>query len=77
MHTYLSAAAANCSTGTWQQKWNCGWNQPATGAAHAGQVAGHAMSALIVLAVIIAIVMLAKKTKRAGRAAPAKTAARR
>jgi hypothetical protein len=77
MHTYLTAAAANCSSGTWQQKWDCGWNQPTSGAAHAGLVAGHAMPALIVLAVIIAVVMLAKKARGAARPSPAKTAARR
>ena len=77
MITHLTAAVANCSTGTWQQKWDCGWNQPATGAAHAGLAVGHAMPALIVLAVIIAVVLLAKKTRSAARPAPAKTAARR
>ena len=77
MHTYLTAAAANCRIGTWQQKWDCGWNQPTTGAGHVGQVAGHAMPALIVLTVIIAVVMLAKKSRSAARPAPAKTAARR
>jgi hypothetical protein len=74
MHTDLAAAVVNCNTGTWQQRWHCAWNQPTTGAANAGLVAGHNVApALIVLAVIVIVVMLAKKARRAG-GGPAKAA---
>jgi hypothetical protein len=77
MHHYLAAAAANCNTGSWQQKWNCGWNQPATGAANAGAFAGHnVLPALILLAVIILAARLVRKAKKAARPARAKAARR-
>lgn len=36
------AIAASCTTGTWQQKWSCGWHQPVnTHMVNAGYFAGH------------------------------------
>ena len=56
--------AAACSTGSWQQRWDCGWKQPTTGAANAGYFAGHSvMPALIVLLIIVAIIALAGKSR--------------
>jgi hypothetical protein len=76
MHTYLAAAAANCNTGSWQQKWQCGWNQPTTGAANAGNFTGHnVLPGLIVLIVIVLVVMAAKKSRGAW-SAPARASRR-
>ena len=84
MHIYYhAAAAANCTTGSWQQKWDCGWNQPATGAAHAGYFTGHnVVPVLLVLAVVILVLRaVRKRRKRRNRAAaslgPTRVAARR
>ena len=78
MVTHLAAAAARCSTGTWAQKWKCGWNQPVPASVpHAGYNFGHSLlPALLVLAVVIFIARSAKKRKKA-RAAPAGAGARR
>ena len=77
MHTYLAAAVANCNTGSWQQKWQCGWNQPTTGAANAGNFTGHnVLPGLIVLAVIVLVVMAAKKGRGGARSAHAKASRR-
>lgn len=80
MHTYLAAAAANCNTGTWSQKWHCGWNQQDTAAYHAGYFAGHNIfPALIVLAVILLAARAVKgaRKRRSSPAAPARAGARR
>jgi len=78
MITNLAAAAASCSTGTWAQKWKCGWNQPVSPAvSHAGYNFGHSLlPALVVLAVIIVIARSARRRKKT-RSAPAGAAARR
>jgi hypothetical protein len=77
-HNYAAAAAAgNCNTGTWQQKWQCGWNQPTTGAANAGAFAGHnVLPWLLVLVIVILAVRAVKKRKRDGSPAPARAARR-
>ena len=77
MITHHAAAAASCA-GTWQQRWNCGWNKPVSPAvAHAGYDFGHSLlPALLVLAVVILIARSMSKRKKA-RAAPAGAAARR
>ena len=77
MITHHAATAASC-TGTWQQRWNCGWNKPVSPAvAHAGYDFGHSLlPALLVLAVVILIARSMSKRKKA-RAAPAGAAARR
>jgi hypothetical protein len=77
MITNLAAAAASC-TGTWSQRWNCGWNKPVSPAvAQAGFDFGHSLlPALFVLAVVILIARSMRKRKKA-RAAPAGAAARR
>ena len=78
MITNLAAAAASC-TGTWPQKWNCGWNKPVSPAvAHAGYDFGHSLlPALAVLAVVILLVRSAKRRKKGRSAAPAGAGARR
>ena len=78
MITHLATAAASCSTGTWAQKWKCGWNQPVPASVpHAGYNFGHSLlPALLVLAVIILIARSARRRKK-GRAAPAGAGARR
>jgi hypothetical protein len=78
MTTNLAGAAANCSTGTWAQKWKCAWNQPAPGVAHAGTGFGHnLLPALVVLAVVILIARSVTRRRKARGAAPAGAAARR
>jgi hypothetical protein len=52
-----------CSTGSWSQKWNCGWNQPTTGAAHAGYVFGHDIVPLLLIAAIIISVAVASRRR--------------
>jgi hypothetical protein len=75
----LAAAAANCNTGTWAQKWNCGWSQPVSPqTASAGYTFGHSLlPALVVLLVIILIARSARKRKKSRTAAPAGAGARR
>ena len=64
--------AAGCSTGSWQQKWDCGWNQPTTGAANAGYFTGHnVVPALIGLLILAAIIAVARS--RSGRPAASKS----
>ena len=59
MQNILAAAAANCGTGNWQQKWDCGWHQPTTGAANAA--IGGAGSAVLVVIAIAAVLWLLSK----------------
>jgi hypothetical protein len=79
MITHLAAAAASCSTGTWAQKWKCGWNQPVPASVpHAGYTFGHSLlPALAVLLVIILLARSARKRKKSRTAAPAGAGARR
>lgn len=85
MITHLAATAANCNTGSWAQKWKCGWNQPTTTAAHAGYFTSHhVLPALIILAVVVFLVARAVRGRRkaGARRAPsgsarARTGARR
>ena len=79
MITHLAAAAASCSTGTWAQKWACGWDQPVPASVpHAGYTFGHSLlPALVVMLVIILIARSARKRKRSRTAAPAGAGARR
>lgn len=64
MITHHATAVAS-STGTWQQRWNCGWNKPVSPAvAHAGYDFGHSrLPALVVLAVVILIARSRKKSR--------------
>ena len=76
MITHLAAAAASCSTGTWEQKWKCGWNQPVpVSVPHAGYNFGHSL--LPALVVLLVIILIARKRKRRRPAAPAGAGARR
>ncbi len=79
MITHLAAAAASCNTGTWAQRWKCGWNAPVSPAvAHAGHDFGHnLLPALAVLAVVLLIARSVRKRKRGRAAAPASAGARR
>ncbi len=74
MITDLAAATPAC-TGTWQQKWNCGWKQPTTTSAavgHAGYDFGHnLLPALFVLLVIVLVVRAAKRRGKSRSSAPA------
>lgn len=77
MITHRAAAAANCTTGTWQQKWNCGWNKPVSPTvAQSGGDFGHTiLPALVVLFVVLFLVRAAKKRKK-GRSSAAAGAGR-
>ena len=76
MHHYLAAAAANCNTGSWQQKWNCGWNQPTTAASNAGFASGHNIAPWLIAAVVLFLVLKAVKGRSTARS-PSPRAARR
>ena len=71
MFTYLAAAAANCNTGTWAQKWKCGWHQPpSAGVARAGFDFGHnALPVLIMIAFVLLALRARRRTKVGGRTA--------
>ena len=70
----LAGAAASC-TGTWTQKWNCGW-KTSPGVAQAGYDFGHsAVPALAVLLAVILLVAVARKRRKSS--APATAGARR
>jgi hypothetical protein len=79
MITHLAAAAASCNTGTWAQRWKCGWNEPVSPAvAHAGSGFGHSLvPALLVLAAVILIARSVRKRRRGQAAATASAGARR
>ena len=69
-----AAAAASC-TGTWSQKWNCGW-KTSPGVAQAGYDVGR--SAVPVLAILLAVILLvAVARKRRKSSAPAAAGVRR
>jgi len=68
--THLAAAAANCNTGTWQQKWDCGWNHPDPAAYQAGYDFGHnVLPVLILLAFVLLVARTRRRRKAAGRKA--------
>ena len=70
MITPHAVAAARCA-GTWQQRWNCGWNNHDTAAYRAGYDFGHnIIPALFVLFAIVLVVRFARKRKK-GRSAAA------
>ncbi len=72
MITHLAAGAATC-TGTWSQKWKCGWNQPVSpSVTHAGYGVGHNLfPALAVLAVVIFLYRAVKKRGKSRSSSPA------
>ena len=77
MITNLAGAAASC-TGTWAQKWKCGWNAPSPAVARAGYDFGH--NGLVVLAVLFVVILAARavRKRRKGRSpAPARAGAER
>jgi hypothetical protein len=73
--THLAATAANCTTGTWAQRWQCnwnaGWHQPATATVtRAGFDFGHnALPVLIMLAFVLLAIKARRRTKVNGRTA--------
>ena len=77
MITNLPAGAASC-TGTWQQRWNCGWNKPVmVTAPRTGYPFRHDLvPALAVLAVVLLIARFIRKRRKA-RPAPAGAGSRR
>jgi hypothetical protein len=67
-----NVTAAACTTGSWAQKWKCGWDQPVntTAASHAGSAVGKA--APIIIGIIIVLLLLAAWNRSRNRsAAPA------
>ena len=71
----LAGAAAGC-TGTWAQRWKCGWNQPVSPAVgHAGSGFGHVL--LSALAVVLVVFLLVRVTKRRKKGRPSPAGARR
>ena len=79
MHAYLAAAAAHCNTGSWSQKWHCGWNQPpGAGVTSAGFTVGHGILPWLIAAVVLFLVLKAVKGRSAARSpSPSPRAARR
>jgi hypothetical protein len=76
MTTNLAGAAASC-TGTWAQKWNCGW-KTSPGVTQAGYDAGRSLiPALAVLLVVILLVAATRRRKKGRSSAPATAGARR
>ena len=62
--------AAACNTGSWQQKWSCGWHQPpSTAVAHACYTFGHSVMWVLIGAVIGLIIIV--RGRRGHRAAVA------
>jgi len=62
--------AAACNTGSWQQKWSCGWHQPpSTAVAHAGLAFGHSAPWVLIGAIIGLIIIV--RGRRGHRAAVA------
>jgi hypothetical protein len=55
---------APCSTGSWSQKWDCGWHQPATTASHAGYTFGHNILPLLLIAAFVIAVAVSRKRRR-------------
>ena len=65
--------AAACDTGSWQQKWSCGWHQPpSTAVAHAGYTFGHSVLWVLIGAAIGLIIIV--RGRRGHRAAVAAAA---
>jgi hypothetical protein len=74
MITHHAAAAASC-TGTWSQKWNCGW-KTSPEVAQAGYDVGHSLvPVLAVILVLILLVSVARKRRKSS--APAAAGVRR
>ena len=57
------ATPAPCSTGSWTQKWNCGWHEPTTTASNAGFAVGHS-GAPIILGLIVLVLIWIAATRR-------------
>jgi hypothetical protein len=76
MHAYLAAAAANC-TGSWSQKWQCGWNQPpSAGVTSAGFTFGHSILPWLIVAAVVLLVARAARSRSTARSASPKPARR-
>lgn len=61
---------APCSTGSWSQQWNCGWNEPVTTASHAGYIIGHTVIPLLVIAAVVIAVVVSVARRRRNANAP-------
>jgi len=65
----LAATPAYCGNlvktpAQWQTCWAAGWNQPTTGAAHAGLAAGHAAPWALIAGIIIGLLWLLSRGSR-------------
>jgi len=71
MITDLAAAAPSCTTGTWSQKWNCGWNQPVpAGVKVAGYNFGHNLLVpLLIIGLIFLVARSVRRRRKSGRTA--------
>ena len=65
-----AAIPAYCTPGhirtpsQWETCWKIGWNEPTTGAAHAGYAAGHsAAPALVAALILLAIFWMVRKSR--------------
>lgn len=67
----IHVIAASCNTGSWQQKWNCGWHQPVNSTAtHIGYAAGHNLAPIVIGLLILWVIL--KAARRRGRATAGK-----
>jgi hypothetical protein len=62
---------APCSTGSWAQKFECGWHQPTTTAAHVGYTTGHDVMPIVIGLLIVAVLIALARRSRSS--APATT----
>lgn len=66
----IHVIAASCDTGSWQQKWSCGWHQPPSQAAvSAGYFAGHNLAPIVIGLFILWLVVKAALRAASGKAA--------
>jgi len=74
----MNHVLAACDTGSWQQKWSCGWHQPpSTAVAHAGYTFGHSILPWLA-GIIIGLIIIARlRGRRAAVAAAAGNGRRR
>lgn len=57
----IHVIAAACSTGSWQQKWSCGWHQPNTAAYKAGFAFGHSAGLWVLIGIVVGLVIIARR----------------
>lgn len=52
----MNHVLAACNTGSWQQKWACGWHQPNTAAYNAGYAFGHSVLPWLICAAVVVFI---------------------